>query len=418
MNDTKTYRRFDLAQRVEHWILFLSFTTLAVTGLPQKFSDSSWGTTLIGWFGGIDQTRQLHHIAAIVMLIEIVYHAVNIGYRVFVLRVNWSMFPQLQDAWDALNTTLYNLGFRKAAPKYDHFTFAEKVEYWALIWGTVIMAVTGFMLWNPIITSRFFPGEYIPTAKAAHGGEAILAVLAILVWHLYNVHIKMFNKAMFKGTMPEHQMEEEHALELERVEKGLVSRPVATDVIARRQRIFFPIALVGSFALIFGVYLFTSAETTAVTTVPTPANVQVFVPRTSTPRATARATATRPQAGTTPVATQPVASGPKALPASHIGRTQCQVCHLTGVGGAPKNPADHAGRDDATCSTCHKPATLTEQATTVPALAASAKALPADHVGRSVCLVCHTSGLNNSPKVPSDHAGRLDASCLDCHKNK
>ncbi|HEY6042138.1 MAG TPA: cytochrome b/b6 domain-containing protein [Anaerolineae bacterium] len=417
MNNTKTYRRFDLAQRIEHWILFLSFTTLAVTGLPQKFADSAIGATMIGWFGGIEMTRQIHHIAAIVMLVEIAYHAVNIGYRVFVLRVNWSMFPQLQDAWDGLNTALYNLGLRKAMPRYDHFTYAEKVEYWALIWGTVIMAITGFILWNPIITSRFLPGEYIPTAKAAHGGEAILAVLAILIWHLYNVHVKMFNQAMFKGTMPEHQMEEEHALELERVSKGVVARPISTDVIARRQRVFLPIALVGSFALLFGVYLFTTSETTAVTTVPTPQNVQVFVPRTSTPRATSRATATRAP-GTTPVATQPAAGGPKALPASHVGRTQCQVCHLTGVGGAPKNPADHAGRDDATCSTCHKPANLTEQATTVPALAVSAKALPADHAGRAVCLVCHTTGVNNSPKVPADHAGRLDASCSDCHKSK
>jgi cytochrome b subunit of formate dehydrogenase len=334
--------------------------------------------------GGIETVRLIHHLCAVILILGAVYHGVSLFYKVLVLRIRWTIFPQLQDVRDALNAVSYNLGLRKEPPKYDHFSFSEKVEYWALVWGTVIMALTGFMLWNPIIATRILPGEWIPTAKAAHGAEAILAVLAILVWHLYNVHIKTLNKAMFTGKLPEHAMAEEHALELERLARGETAYKPEPAVLRRRQRIFVPSAVVVSLTLLLGVFLFTTAETTAVTTLPKRATVQVYVPQTPTPMPTRPPTNTPTNTPTpviveatptsavvqatpsgaapllTPTAvvqvppTQAVAAAPP-IPANHTGRTVCQVCHASGVGGAPKNPPDHAGRLDATCTDCHKP---------------------------------------------------------------
>src|SRR5512142_1472594 len=106
------------------------------------------------------------------------------------------------------------------------------------------MAITGLMLWNPIITSRLVDGEVIPAAKAAHGGEAILAVLAVLVWHFYNVHVKSLNKAMFTGKLSLHEMQEEHPAELERLGQGLDGRTTDKNKIQRRQRVYFPVAAV------------------------------------------------------------------------------------------------------------------------------------------------------------------------------
>lgn len=378
----KEYTRFTSGQRAEHWVMMIAFTVLAVTGLPQKFAGNDIAEALIRLMGGIEGTRNLHHIAAIVLLLEGVYHLMDVGYKVFVQRVRWTMFPQLQDLFDALNTFFYNLGMRKEAPKFDRYAFGEKFEYWALIWGTVIMALTGFMLWNPIITTRILPGEYIPAAKAAHGAEAILAVLAILIWHFYNVHIRTFNRAMFNGRLKAHQMEEEHALELARLNQGQVDRQPPPERIAARRRTFVPAAVIVAFLMMGIVYLFTSAETTAVTTVPRARpTVQVFVPQVRTPtptitrqptRVPATATAVPPtpapgQPTLTPAPVQPTAvvaqptaapaggaTDAKALPATHAGRTTCQACHATGVAGAPKNPADHDGRLDTTCKDCHK----------------------------------------------------------------
>lgn len=365
---SESYVRFDSIQRAQHLLLIISFTLLALTGLPQKFAGNSWAETLIGLLGGIENTRVLHHYAAIILILVSIAEFIQLGYKIFVVRARWTMFPRLQDVFDALNQFFYNLGWRNQAPKYDRYTFAEKFEYWALVWGTVVMALTGFMLWNPILTSGFLSGDIIPAAKAAHGGEAILAVLAILIWHTYNVHFKMFNRSMFTGKMSRHEMEEEHPLELELIEKGEDKFYVGPDKYRASRRTYLPIAFGVALVMLFGVYLFVTAETTAVSTIPpAEARREVFVPQTKTPTPTRVPTNTpAPPTSTvqpgqptfTPASEQPSpvpAVGAIPLPADHAGRAVCQVCHATGVGGAPKNPPDHEGRLDATCTDCHKP---------------------------------------------------------------
>jgi formate dehydrogenase gamma subunit len=357
MSQPKEYLRFSLSQRLEHWVMVISFTLLALTGLPQKFAGTGWAETMIGLMGGIEFAREIHHAAAILLLLAVIYHFVSILYQVIVLRSRWSIYPQLQDVFDALHTVQYGLGVRKEPPKYDHFAWGEKFEYWALVWGTLIMALTGLMMWNPIIVTRFLSGDVIPAAKAAHGAEAILAVLAVVVWHFYNVHLKEFNKSMFIGKLSEHEMETEHALELERLAGGKAPYVPDPQVLRRRRRVFVPIAAVVSLASLFLVFLFTTAETTALQTIhPMPGQlVQVYVPQTPTPLPTETPKATALPVGATPVGGTPPAAQAPAVPADHAGRTVCTACHLTGLGGAPKSPPDHAGRLDAACMDCHKP---------------------------------------------------------------
>src|SRR6185503_9526679 len=79
VSDKQTYDRFSRWQRMEHILLILSFTTLAVTGLPQKFMQADISRALISLMGGIETTRQIHHTAAIVLMLESVYHFVAVG---------------------------------------------------------------------------------------------------------------------------------------------------------------------------------------------------------------------------------------------------------------------------------------------------------------------------------------------------
>ena len=283
MSETKSYIRFSLIQRAEHLLLILSFSTLAVTGLPQKFADLGLSQWLIGLFGGIENARLIHHYAAVVLMLETVYHFAGIAYRVVVRRVQLTMLPSVRDGLDAWEAFRYNLGFARLRPQLGRYTFEEKAEYWALIWGTVVMVITGFMMWNPIATARFLPGEFIPAAKAAHGGEAILAVLAIFVWHMYGVHLKRFNTAMWTGKLTEEAMIHEHPLELADLKAGLAA-PAAPAGLRQRQLVFYPVAGLISIGLLVGVYFFTTFETTAVTTVPTPNLPAAYVPQTPTPR--------------------------------------------------------------------------------------------------------------------------------------
>jgi hypothetical protein len=142
----------------------------------------------------------------------------------------------IRNAWDSLR---FNLGLNQERPKQGRYTFEEKVEYYSLIWGTILMAVTGLMLWNPILSTRLLPGAFIPAAKAAHGAEAVLAVLAILVWHFYHVHLRHFNSSMITGYLSSETMREEHPLELDRIAVGETKTIRDDRDIKKRKRSFF-----------------------------------------------------------------------------------------------------------------------------------------------------------------------------------
>lgn len=326
-DDKITYTRFDISQRIEHIVFLLSFTILGFTGLIQKFADYQVSDTLIFILGGIDRVRIIHHYSAIVMMIVSGYHVLVLAYKVFVLRVRWSMLPVIEDLQHLIQDVMYFFGLRKHRAYYGRYNYAEKVEYLAVVWGTIIMGLTGFMMWNPLSTTRLLPGDFIPAAKAAHGAEAILAVLAIIIWHFYHVHLKHFNKSMFTGKLSRTEMLHEHPAELAQIEAGNLNKRPSLKVLRRRQQIFFPAALIFTVAFSFGIYKFANFEVTAITTIPQGETAQVYVPVTPTPR---------------PSPTAP----PTLVPGSDVGamtwdgyfsglfRNRCGTCHgFTKVGG-------------------------------------------------------------------------------------
>ncbi len=322
----KAYPRFNILQRIEHIVLILTFTTLAVTGLAQKFSQTSVAISIITFLGGIQITRIIHRTAAVIFMLQSIYHLIEIGYKLYVQRKEPTMLPGYQDLRDFIQNLLYNLGLAKERPKMGRYNFGEKMEYWALVWGLAIMAITGFMMWNPIRVTDILPGQFVPAAKAAHGAEAILAVLAIIIWHFYNVHIKHWNASMFTGKMSRDQMEEEHELEMEEMDSGGEKPLPPAPEIKKRQAIYFPIAGIVTVLLVFGVYRFVSLEQTALTTIP-PVQGLVSTPysrQTPTPLATHLPT-------TTPAPTLP--GSPTLVPMtwntgiSAILQARCGTCH-------------------------------------------------------------------------------------------
>ena len=322
-----TYTRFSIPQRFEHIVFLLSFTVLGFTGLIQKFSANPVSDSFILMLGGIENVRLIHHYSAIIMMIVSGYHVLALTYKVYVLRVRWTMMPVIDDVMHLINDVLYWLTIRKHRAYYGRYNYAEKMEYLAVVWGTVIMGLTGFMMWNPISTTQVLPGEVVPAAKAAHGYEAILAVLAIIIWHFYHVHLKHLNKSMFTGKLTRTEMIHEHPAELAQIEAGLVEKRPTLKSIKRRQQVFFPMAVIFSIAFGFGIYKFTNFEVTAITTVPKGETAQVYVPVTPTPR---------------PSPTPP----PTLAPGAEVGamtwdgyfsglfRNRCSTCHgVTSVGG-------------------------------------------------------------------------------------
>ncbi len=281
--EPKTYLRFALAQRIEHAVFLSAFTILAVTGLAQKFATSPGGEFILGMLGGIETARIIHRTAAVVMMLESVYHILAVLYRVMVRRVSVSMMPVVEDLQHLVQDVLFYLGRKAEKARYGRYSYVEKAEYFALVWGTLIMAITGFMMWNPIATARFLPGEAIPAAKAAHGGEALLAVLAIVLWHFYHVHFRHLNLSMFTGRLSREEMEREHPAELEQIEAGQIPAPPPPEVIRRRETRYFPVAAAVALVMGIGFYQFVTFEQTAVTTIPPGEAAPAFSPQTPTP---------------------------------------------------------------------------------------------------------------------------------------
>jgi len=328
-SETKTiskerFLRFERAKRIEHAALLISMTVLAITGIPQKFPDAAISTTLINLLNGIETTRIIHRSAAIILGLVTIYHIIAVAYRLYVRRVSWSILPTLKDFKDFFDDLKYYFGRSDGRARYDRYSYPEKVEYWAVVWGTVIMGITGFMMWNPIATANLLPGQVIPAAKVAHGLEAILAVLSILIWHTYHVHLRHFNRSIFTGFFNRKEMEEEHPSELDRIDRGVVFREPVKSVRRKREIIFFPIAaFLGAF-MFAGLFAFVTFEQTSITTLPPGESVAAFSTR--IPPATA---------------TLPPSPTPSEIQAASwnggfeaLFRNRCGNCHgVTSVGG-------------------------------------------------------------------------------------
>lgn len=221
-----TIRRFLPRHIINHVIMMVCFVGLVVTGMPQRFPSHGWAKGVVLILGGVERVRFLHHILGTIMALHLVYHFLEAVWLHLVRRLDMPMMPRWQDVKDFVVQVKYNLGLESHPPRMDRYTFAEKLEYLALVWGTALMVITGVVLLFPVRWSSLVSGEVILAAKAAHGGEAILALLSILTWHVYFVHVRHWNRSIFTGHLEEEEYATEHPLELARLRKGIVKQSV------------------------------------------------------------------------------------------------------------------------------------------------------------------------------------------------
>lgn len=227
--ENRTVVRLTFNQRVQHWLLLISFILLVLSGFALQYPDS-W----LAWVLGSNEPlrRALHRIAAVVMLVAGVYH---LGYLALTREgQEWvrDMWPRIKDARDLIQNLGYYLGVRKARPRIARFGYPEKAEYWAVVWGTLIMGLTGLMIWFKLGFFSFLPRWTIDVALAIHFYEAVLATLAIIVWHFYHVifdpDVYPINWAFYDGRMSETLYREEHALAYDQSKENESSEAPAT----------------------------------------------------------------------------------------------------------------------------------------------------------------------------------------------
>jgi cytochrome b subunit of formate dehydrogenase len=216
------YLRMNINERIQHATLAISFLTLVVTGFMLSYPNAWWVSHIRDISSGAFEARSLlHRIAAVVMVTISLYHIYYIFFTIRGRELIKDLLPRYQDIKDAVDVAKFNLGISKIKPKLDRFSYIEKAEYWALIWGTIVMTATGIIMWFDNTFMGILTKLGWDIARTVHYYEAWLAFLAIVVWHFYfiifNPDAYPMNLAWWKGTITEEEMAEEHPLELERI---------------------------------------------------------------------------------------------------------------------------------------------------------------------------------------------------------
>ncbi len=221
-------QRWQRAERVQHRVLLLSFTALAITGFALRFP-TSWWTKLIQLDGHEVIRAYLHRAFAIIMTVTAIYHGVWITVTRRGRGALRGMAPGFHDMRQAGENMAFHLGLRRARPAFRRFDYTQKAEYWAVVWGTWVMALTGVILWYPTIATSWMPIWIVRVSETIHFYEAVLAVSAIVIWHFFFViflpAVYPMSTTWIDGRMPAAEWKEFHAGEYAEQGEEPVDKP-------------------------------------------------------------------------------------------------------------------------------------------------------------------------------------------------
>jgi cytochrome b subunit of formate dehydrogenase len=230
------YKRFGAFHRWMHILVFLSYTVLVFTGMPLKYKTAQWARWVMDAVGGVTAAGVYHRLAALVTVFY--WSAEMIALAVLVIKKRGkglfnqdSILPTRKDWADIKGMFAWFFG-RGPKPQFARFTYWEKFDFLALVVGTLIIGVTGFMMWFPVATTRIFPGIFLNIALVIHSNEALLAFGVIFIFvHLFSAHLKPgswpIDKVIFTGSLPLAQYKEERPLEYaKRVREGTLGEVV------------------------------------------------------------------------------------------------------------------------------------------------------------------------------------------------
>lgn len=219
----RLYLRMTAHERVQHGLLALSFVLLVISGFMLRYPEAWWVVAIRHLSSGAFEWRSLiHRGAGVVLLLVGAWHIAYLAFTTPGRALLHDLWPSkrdfIADPWKVLK---YNLGLAGEKPRFGRFSYIEKVEYWALVWGTMLMGATGVILWFENTSMGLFTKLGFDISRTIHFYEAILATFAIVVWHFYfvifNPDVYPMNLAWLTGRMSEREMLEEHPAELDRL---------------------------------------------------------------------------------------------------------------------------------------------------------------------------------------------------------
>ncbi len=212
-------RRMRFHEVWQHTFVMLTFIVLVISGFALRFSESWFAELFFGWERGFELRGIVHRYAAVLFTLTVIWHVFYLGLSSRGRKFFIDMRPCRLDFSQFWGKILFNLGRRKESPRFARFSYVEKAEYWALVWGSAVMIVTGILLWFDNWFIQLLPKGVLDVSLVVHYWEAWLASLAILVWHIYSTvfdpAVYPMNPSWLTGTMPQEMYSHEHPEHLE-----------------------------------------------------------------------------------------------------------------------------------------------------------------------------------------------------------
>lgn len=225
----KRYERFTVNERIQHLILVITFGVLVFSGFALKYPDAFWVKPVMHSQFAFLARGHAHRVAAVIMTLASFYHIYYLAFTKRGREQIKAMMPGKKDALDVYHQMRYYVGLDKKPAKFGRYTYGEKVEYLALIWGSIVMVVTGTILWFEEPALAWMPKWGWDVAELVHLMEAWLATMAVLVWHFYAVIFRPsghgVSLVMAHGKLTEEEMHHEHAAELEALPASAAIQP-------------------------------------------------------------------------------------------------------------------------------------------------------------------------------------------------
>jgi len=226
------FERFSWLVRAQHMLLAASCLILIATGLPLKFPDSRFSELFFTLTHGVHVSGLIHRIGAAGLIAVGTFHVFWVVLSRDGRRNLRALLPRLQDVKDVFTNVMWFLGIGKQQARFGRFSYIEKFDYWAVYWGCVVMIGSGLVLWFEDQAMQHLPKYALDIAREAHSDEALLATLAIVIWHFYNVHLSPdhfpMSRTWLTGRISRKQMLEHHPLEYGQLTEGNVGGSAST----------------------------------------------------------------------------------------------------------------------------------------------------------------------------------------------
>jgi formate dehydrogenase gamma subunit len=208
------FLRFDKIQIAQHAMLATSFILLVITGFALRYPEAGW-VRVTGLAHLAEPVRStLHRVLGVGLIL---FGVVHVLYILLVRRGRdefKAMTPNATDAKDFVDNMRFYTWRSPDRARFGRYDYTQKAEYWALVWGTVLMALTGIVLWFPAWATGLFPTWIVSISETIHFYEAWLATLAIVVWHfffvLFHPEVYPMSWIWLTGKMPEHEARAVH----------------------------------------------------------------------------------------------------------------------------------------------------------------------------------------------------------------